>query len=89
MRCEGDDFSKSQCECDAKANLSHRIRIFSQNAKIAMRIYIPAYSIYRNDIRECITYLQSQENWQVLNTHRQDPLLSSFQRAAYLYSNSF
>ena len=41
MRCECDDFLKSQCECDANANLSHRIASHSQNAKIAMRIYIP------------------------------------------------
>ena len=40
-RCECDDFSKSPCDCDSNAKLSHRIRIFSQNAKIAMRIYIP------------------------------------------------
>ena len=44
MRCECDDFSKSRCECDANANLSHRIASHSQNAKIAMRIYIPGYA---------------------------------------------
>ena len=38
-KCEGDFYD---------ANLSHRIRIFSQNAKIAMRIYIPAYVQYHN-----------------------------------------
>ena len=46
MRSECDDFWKSRCECEAKANLSLRIRIFSQNAKIAMRIYIPGRPLF-------------------------------------------
>ena len=35
--------AKSRCDCDANANLSHRIASHSQNAKIAMRIYIPGF----------------------------------------------